>query len=309
MLVPTYDQFIDPLLHFLTKHPQGAEIDDVYDAVANAVGLDDVQRAELLPSGRQPIFKNRIGWAHDRLKRAGLSRSAKRGVWQLTDEGITLAKRSPRLSAEEVEKIADVDRHTSRVIKPPADGETLASSSSVAEGAAHMVQSPDDRIESAMEELTDSVARDLLERIGGAPPVFFETLVLELLHAMGYGASRNDIQRVGGAGDGGIDGVISLDRLGLEKVYVQAKRWQGPVGSPQIQTFMGALQLQGANKGVLLTTSTFTKDARDAAGRARGTVVLVDGARLTSLMIEHGVGVMHKMLKMPKVDGDYFEEG
>jgi restriction system protein len=169
--------------------------------------------------------------------------------------------------------------------------------------------SPDESIEKALSEIVDSVAHDLLERIGQAPPAFFERLVLELLHVMGYGLSRSDLQQVGGSGDGGIDGVISLDRLGLEKVYIQAKRWQGTVGSPQIQTFMGALQLQSANKGVFLTTSAFTKDARDAAAKARGAVVLVDGARLTQLMIEHGVAVTHKLVKVPKIDGDYFEDG
>ena len=152
------------------------------------------------------------------------------------------------------------------------------------------------------------VARDLLENIGRSPPEFFEQLVLDLLHAMGYGTSRDDLQRVGGSGDGGIDGIISLDRLGLEKVYVQAKRWKNAVGSPEIQGFMGALQLQSANKGVFITTSTFTKEARSAAAKARGVVVLVDGARLTELMIEHRVAVTHKALSVPKVDGDYFEE-
>lgn len=126
-------------------------------------------------------------------------------------------------------------------------------------------------------------------------------------YSKGY-VSRDDLQRVGGAGDGGIDGIISLDKLGLEKVYVQAKRWKNPVGSPDIQGFMGALQLQSASKGVFITTSTFTKDARNAATRARGSIVLVDGEQLTTLMMDHGVGVTHKSLRIPKVDNDYFDE-
>jgi restriction system protein len=126
---------------------------------------------------------------------------------------------------------------------------------------------------------------------------------------MGYGTSRTDLQRVGGSGDGGIDGVISLDRLGLEKVYVQAKRWKNTVGSPEIQGFMGALQLQAASKGVFITTSNFTKDARQAAAKARGSIVLVDGGQLSTLMIDHGVGGSHKALRVPKVDNDYFEDG
>jgi restriction system protein len=125
---------------------------------------------------------------------------------------------------------------------------------------------------------------------------------------MGYGTNRADLQRVGGSGDGGIDGIISLDRLGLEKVYVQAKRWKSNVGSPEIQGFMGALQLQGAAKGVFITTSAFTRDAKEAVTRARGAIVLVDGAQLTALMIDHGVAVSHKALRVPKVDSDYFED-
>jgi restriction system protein len=169
--------------------------------------------------------------------------------------------------------------------------------------------SPEERIEDAVAEVRESVARDLLELIGRAPPEFFEKLVLELLHKMGYGTSRSDVQRTGSSGDGGIDGIISLDRLGLEKVYIQAKRWKNPVGSPEIQGFMGALQLQGASKGVFVTTSSFTKDAVLAAAKARGSIVLVDGERLSSLMIDNGVGVSHNSLTVPKVDNDYFDEG
>jgi restriction system protein len=169
-------------------------------------------------------------------------------------------------------------------------------------------QSPDERIDEALRELRESVARELLDDILRASPRFFENLVLDLLHAMGYGTSRADLQRVGGSGDGGIDGVISLDRLGLEKVYVQAKRWQNTVGSPQIQAFMGALQLKGADKGIFITTASFSKDARKAAALAHGSVVLVDGWQLANLMIDQGVGVTNKALYIPHVDSDYFEE-
>jgi restriction system protein len=306
MSVPTYDRFIEPLLRYLAARPDGADIDDVYEGVANATRLPPEDRLTLLPSGRQPVYKNRIGWAHDRLKRAGLSTSAKRGFWKLTANGAAPATRPTTLAPSDIEHIAMVGRART----DPSGGEsTLTSPSSPAGSGVNGPASPDERIERALAELHDSVAHDLLDRIGQASPAFFEVLVLELLHAMGYGASVHDLQRVGGSGDGGIDGIISLDRLGLEKVYVQAKRWQGTIGSPQVQTFMGALQLQGANKGVFLTTSTFTKDARDAATKARGTIVLVDGTRLTHLMIEHGIAVTHKPLKVPKVDGDYFDDG
>ena len=306
MTVPTYDHFIEPLLRFLAEHRTGAAIADVYEALAARMKLTPEDRIVLLPSRSQPLFKNRIGWAHDRLKRASLSESPRRGFWKLTTEGLKLAAKYKVLPEDEVERIWNVDR--SFRLKPRKDG--AAESSSAAELPTSEVKTgPEERIDAALMELRHSVARDLLENIGNAPPEFFEQLVLDLLHAMGYGTSRSDLQRVGGSGDGGIDGIISLDRLGLEKVYVQAKRWKNTVGSPEIQGFMGALQLQGATKGVFITTSTFTKDAKQAAAKARGSIVLVDGEQLSVLMMDHGVGVSHKALQLPKIDNDYFEEG
>jgi restriction system protein len=167
--------------------------------------------------------------------------------------------------------------------------------------------SPDDRLDGALSELRTTVAAELLEVLGQASPKFFEAVVLDLLHKMGYGASRSDLQRVGGAGDGGIDGVISLDRLGLEKVYVQAKRWQNTVGRPEVQAFYGALAGQRANKGVFITTSSFTPQAVEFV-RSVERIVLVDGARLAELMIDHEVGVTLRPLRVPRLDSDYFEE-
>jgi restriction system protein len=171
---------------------------------------------------------------------------------------------------------------------------------------ASVAASPDDRLEAAIAEMRRAVAAELLETLSQVPPAAFETIVLELLHRMGYGANRSDLQRVGKAGDGGIDGVISLDRLGLEKVYVQAKRWQGPVGRPEVQGFNGALAGQRAGKGVFITTSSFTTQAVEFARSVEG-IVLVDGPRLTELMIDHEVGVTLRPVNVPRIDGDYFE--
>ena len=308
MSTPTFDQFIEPLLRFLAAHPDGVRTSEAHEAVAARLKLTEDDRAERVPSGIQPLYKNRNGWAHDRLKRAGLSSSPRIGFWKLTQNGVTYAMKNKRLSADAVERLAAVDR-TSR-LRPKSGDIAIDTPLSPAPpvGAADK-SSPEERIEEAIGELRESVARDLLENIGQAAPEFFEKLVLELLHKMGYGTSRADLQRVGGSGDEGIDGIISLDRLGLEKVYIQAKRWKKPVGSPEIQGFMGALQLQGASKGVFVTTSAFTKDAKLAAGKARGSIVLVDGERLSGLMIDNGVGVSHKALRVPKVDNDYFDEG
>ncbi len=300
MAVPTYDQFIEPLLRYLAANPQGKAAAEAHEALADQLKLTEDDRAELIPSQMQAVYKNRIGWAHDRLKRAGLSTSPKRGFWRLTESGLAFSKKQKSLRDEDIEKLAIVARGSRAT--------PVNSMAPVAVAVARGNASPEERIEAGINELRERVADDLLENIARSPPEFFEHLVLDLLHAMGYGGSRADLQRVGGSGDGGIDGIISLDRLGLEKVYVQAKRWKSSVGSPEIQAFMGALQLQSASKGVFITTSSFTRDARDAAQRARGSIVLVDGDLLTSLMMDHGVAVSHKVVRLPRVDNDYFED-
>jgi restriction system protein len=167
--------------------------------------------------------------------------------------------------------------------------------------------SPDERLGQALDELREAAETELLELLANVSPAYFETIVLDLLHRMGYGASRADLQRVGGSGDGGIDGVISLDRLGLEKVYVQAKRWQNNVGRPELQAFYGALAGQKAKKGVFITTSGFTSQATEFAKSVEG-IVLISGTRLASLMIECELGVTSRAIKIPKIDGDYFDE-
>jgi restriction system protein len=173
--------------------------------------------------------------------------------------------------------------------------------------SASAVSSPDDRLGEAVAELRRSVAAELLETLGSVSPSFFETIVLDLLHRMGYGASRADLQRVGGSGDAGIDGIISLDKLGLEKVYVQAKRWQQTVGRPEVQAFYGALAGQRANKGVFITTSGYTAQAVEFA-RSVERIVLVDGPRLAELMMDNEVGVSSRTVRVPKIDSDYFDE-
>jgi restriction system protein len=307
MAVPTYDKFIEPVLRFLAVHPSGVPAREAHEAAAEVLAISETDRQELLPSGVQPIYKNRAGWAHDRLKRAGLSSSPRRGFWQITESGRTFLTKHPgSLAPKDVEQLAvgfmDVR------LRPATGGEPTSSSSlvqpSMFESA---LASPDDRLGQALSELRRSVVAELLESLASVSPTYFETIVLDLLHRMGYGASRADLQRVGGSGDGGIDGVISLDKLGLEKVYVQAKRWQGTVGRPEVQAFYGALAGQRANKGVFITTSSFTSQALEFA-RSVERVVLVDGSRLADLMIDHEVGVSARTVKIPKIDSDYFDE-
>lgn len=296
--VPTFDKFIEPLLRILSQHPDGMRAAEVHDMAADSLRLSPEQRQAIISSG-QATYKNRAGWAHDRLKRAGLSASLRRGYWQLTDQGHALVQRFPeRIPADEIEQIAkdlmDVVLSVKKSDQPslePAPDSTL---------------SPDDRLEQALAELRQATASELLENLLRVTPNRFEVIVLDVLHGLGYGISRNDLQRVGGSGDGGIDGVISLDKLGLEKVYVQAKRWQNTVGRPELQAFYGALAGQKAKRGIFITTSGFTPQASEFARSVEG-IVLIDGEKLVKLMMDTEVGISSRTLKVPKLDSDYFD--
>ncbi|MBN8482500.1 MAG: restriction endonuclease [Xanthomonadales bacterium] len=303
MTVPTYDHFIEPVFRYLARHPAGVAARQVHEGAAAALGLSDEDRLQTVPTG-QPLYNNRAGWAHDRLKRAGLSSSPKRGIWCLTEAGRKLAAESTApLTRMQIQEIArgflDVRLRTGATdedLPPPLQPVPSPDT-----------QSPDDRLQEALAEIRAAVAADLLDLLGQVSPKYFETVVLDVLHKLGYGASRRDLQRVGGSGDAGIDGVISLDRLGLEKVYVQAKRWQGSVGRPEIQSFYGALAGQRANKGVFITTSTYTQQAVEFA-RSVERIVLIDGMRLAGFMMDCQVGVSIQQIGIPKIDSDYFDE-
>jgi len=241
------------------------------------------------------------------LERAGLSSSPRRGFWKLTDKGFAFARSHQRpLTEDEVKELTAVD--LSVRLRPRTEAEEHDDAPQLEQQSAQdSVATPDDRLERALTDLKETTAEELLETIARNSPKFFEMLVLDLIHAMGYGTSRADLQHAGRSGDGGIDGIISLDRLGLEKVFVQAKRWQNPVGPESVQAFYGALEGRRANKGVFITTSSFTSGAVEFASLIEK-IVLIDGARLAELMIEYAVGVSHRLVKIPRIDSDYFEE-
>jgi restriction system protein len=309
MTVPTYDQFIEPILRYLAANPAGVAAKDAHEQAAKTLGLSDDDKHQLLPSGAQPMYKNRAGWAHDRLKRAGLSESSRRGFWKITPEGLTIVTQNPgRFSSELTERLA-MGYIGVRLKSPTAQVEILNINTppQCSQGSSPVLSSPEERLGQAIQELRQSAEVELLELLSNVSPSFFESIVLDLLHRMGYGANRSDLQRVGGSGDAGIDGVISLDRLGLEKVYVQAKRWQGTVGRPELQAFYGALAGQKAKKGVFIATSSFTAQAIEFARSVEG-IVLVDGTKLAGLMIDYELGVTSRTIKVPKIDGDYFDE-
>lgn len=298
--LPTFDHFIFPLLQILAAQTEPLQASACYAAVAARMNLTPEQLAAQLPSQTQPVYSNRIGWAHNRLKTFSYSTSPRRGYWLLNDAGRAYAK-------QYASGLPDSERL--RLAYPKAVDRTRLDSTGVDVEAQDVVLTPQERLDAAFVELQDEAARALLERIGQSSPVFFERLVLDLLHALGYGGSRDALQRVGGSGDGGIDGIVSLDRLGFEKVYVQAKRWQANVGIAEVQAFFGALAGRKAKKGVFITTSSYTRDALGFGAQVSDSVVLIDGQRLTALMLEAGVGVSHyRTLKLARIDDDYFED-
>lgn len=307
MAVPTYDLFIEPVLRYLAAHPEGVSAKDAHEAAADVLLVSDEDKQELLPSGAQPIYKNRAGWAHDRLKRAGLSSSPRRGTWKITQDGLDFIASHPEPFSSQTSTELAMGYIGVRLRPKQENGKSPESDLTEIPIISSTVASPDDRLGEALREIRQTAESELLELLGNVSPSFFETIVLDLLHAMGYGTSRTDLQRVGGVGDGGIDGVISLDRLGLEKVYVQAKRWQSSVGRPDLQAFYGALAGHKARKGVFITTSTYTAQALEFARSVEG-IVLVDGLRLSGLMIDHEIGVNARVLRIPKIDSDYFDE-
>lgn len=307
MSLPGYVHFIGPLLEYLGTQGFPMQTSVIYEELADRLKISEQDRAELLPSG-QPIFKNRIGWAHDALKRAGLSSAPLRGAWRITDAGRgLLAKYRGRLPPEEAARIGNEGRDVPLAELEASSEPRHRPGQESTEAKVRQSQTPNDQINSALKEIRAAVARDLLERIAQLSPTDFEELVLKVLYALGYGGSHDALERVGGSGDGGIDGIISLDKLGFQKVYVQAKRWRNPVGAPEIQGFVGALQLRGADKGVLISSGAITGPAREAARQARGTVILIDGHHLTDLMMDNQVGVTSEIVKLPKIDFDFFE--
>jgi len=224
MAVPTYDLFIEPVLRYLAAHPEGVPAKDAHEAAADVLCISDEDRQELLPSGAQLIYKNRAGWAHNRLKRAGLSSSPRRGTWKITQQGLEFVASHPDTFPSQTSTELAMGYIGVRLRPHPETESKADHKSTELPIVSSPVASPDDRLGEAIREIRQAAESELLELLGNVSPSFFETIVLDLLHAMGYGTSRTDLQRVGGVGDGGIDGVISLDRLGLEKVYVQAKR-------------------------------------------------------------------------------------
>ena len=311
MAVPTYQDFMRPVLAF---HADGLEHykRDIWAAMADAFQLTDEDRNILIPSGGQRRYTNRTDWAVTYMVKAGLLERPRRSFTRITDRGrLVLDQHPERVDDSVLRQFADFVEF--KEVRSPTGGSVAPTgASSVPEVSVidAAESTPEERLQAAYQELGNALADDLLDRVLRQSPEFFEHLVLRVLTKMGYGGDMADAsRRVGRTGDEGIDGVIRQDRLGLDEIYVQAKRWQGSVGRPVIQAFVGALQGWGASKGVLITTSTFTSDARSYVERLPSRVVLVDGRQFAELMIEHGVGVSEiASYSVRQVDTDFFPE-
>jgi restriction system protein len=312
MAVPDYQSLMYPVLAELADGRE-CPLHEIRKRVSLRLGLSEQDLAQVLPSGRQTVFANRANWASVYLKQAGLLGTPRRGVYQITDRGRqSLGTCGGRIDNAYLRQFPEFLEFMDR-----AHGVTEPERPSAPRGGPAVdseleAKTPDEQVRDGARRARSGVAAELLDRVRRASPAFFEQLVVDLLVAMGYGGSHDDAAAViGRSGDAGIDGIIKEDKLGLESIYVQAKRWKegSTVGRPDIQQFAGALQGRRARKGVFITTSSFTRDAREYADALQTTIVLVDGQQLVELMLDHGVGVSEQeAVKLFKVDEDFFVE-
>ena len=305
MAIPDYQALMLPVLSLAAEGETRVPI--AADTIADRLGLSEKDREQLLPSGKQRLLHNRIHWAKFYLNKAGLIDIPRRGVFAASPAGLLLLARRPKeidlVFLKSIQKFADYYSQFQSGSASPESSDPLPV-------LASPDATPEEQIDAAHSLMSNALRADLLSRVLEQPPSFFERLIVELLVAMGYGGSHEDAARqLGKSGDGGIDGVIDEDRLGLDRIYVQAKRYAPGtvVGRPEVQGFVGSLVGIGASKGVFVTTSTFSGHAATYANTLQQRVILIDGARLTELMMEFGVGVrISRTVVVKRLDEDFF---
>lgn len=296
--IPKYHELMLPLLIAISDR-EVHTLRDLEILLSDQFNLTREQISRLLPSGSQPMFYNRLGWARTYLKKAGLLSQPQRGHVQITELGLSVHKEKPdKINSRYLSRFDEFRAFKNRVAPDGGDGNGEDS------------KTPEELLEENYQVLRDNLASELLSQIKVASPRFFENLVIDLLVRMGYGGSRKDAgQAVGRSGDGGIDGIIKEDKLGLDLIYVQAKRWENTVGRPVVQAFAGSLDGFRAKRGVLITTSEFSSEAKQYVNQIEKRIVLIDGEELAGLMIDHNVAVTPvSEYKVKKVDADYFIE-
>ena len=305
MAIPDFQSVMRPLLQAVSDGKQHS-LANVMEAVSKHFQLTDEDLALRLPSGKQTYIKNRIGWARTYLTKAGLLSMPKRATIQITPQGLAaLQERPDRVDVRYLRQFPEfVAFHAVRPADQPENAHILST-----ESIANDI-TPDEQISIAYRTLNDALSDELLQTILVSSPTFFEQLVVDLMIAMGYGGSRAEAGKATKAtGDDGIDGIIKEDKLGLDFIYLQAKRWKNTVHRPEIDKFIGALTRQRARKGVFITTSEFSPGAREAAAGLDMKIVLIDGRELASLMIDNGLGVTTKeTYAIRHIDTDYFNE-
>jgi restriction system protein len=304
MAVPDFQTLMLPVL----KSAAAGEIrlGDVVERLADDFHLTDDERRQLLPSGRQTAFANRTGWARTYLAKAGLVRITRRGYFEATDRGREILSHHPeRIDVRFLSQFPEFEE-----FRKPAQDDTPQSSQPISAVVEDSSQTPDELLRATHKEIEKTLRAEILDRLLQASPAFFENTIVVLLTSMGYGGSRENAGRaIGRSGDNGLDGVIDQDALGLDRVYIQAKRYKvdNAVSEPDIRGFAGSLEGAKATKGVFVTTSSFTAQARMFAEKITRRIVLIDGQQLAQLMINHDVGVrVEETLHIKKIDEDFF---
>lgn len=302
MPVPGFQTFMLPVLE-LASDGQEHSLEEARDTLAARFALSEADQAERLPTGKQTRFSNRVAWAKSYLQQAGLLASARRGYFRITERGQTVLAQRPQAIdigfLEQFQEFRDFRNTTREPATHPVPRIIPASS-----------ETPEEALEQAYQSIRSELAAELLEKVKNSSARFFEVLVVELLLKMGYGRSRADAGRaIGASGDEGIDGIISEDRLGLDTIYIQAKKWSGTVGRPEIQKFVGALHGKRARKGVFITTGEFSSEAEEYVSHIDPRVVLIDGRQLAEYMLDHDLGVTTKIrYDIKRIDTDFFAD-
>ncbi|MBP6385882.1 MAG: restriction endonuclease [Pseudarcicella sp.] len=304
-MIPDYQTLMLPLLK-LVSDKQEHKYRDLIEKLAIDFQLTEVERKELLDSGNQSIFDNRVGWAKTYLKNAGLLESPKRATFVITETGLITLKNNPnRIDAKYLRKFPSFLE-----FQKASRNENDTEEEIINVETNH--QTPDENFDKAYQRIRKSLASELLNKVFEFSPTFFERLVVELVVKMGYGGSIKEAGRaIGKSGDEGIDGIIKEDKLGLDIIYIQAKRWKpgNVVGRPELHKFVGALAGQGAKKGIFITTSNFTKEALEYTPKNETKIVLINGEQLSQLMIDYNLGcTTQETYELKKIDIDYFEE-
>ena len=302
-MIPDYQSIMLPLLEFISDGKE-YKMRNVTDELAIKFGVTEEEQKELLPSGVAPVFYNRTAWAKTYLKKAGLIDSPKQGIVVISKRGLDVLKKKPSsINVQFLKQFSEFVEFQTSKREDEIETETSEEQS---------IQTPEESLETAYQKIRKSLASELINKVVELSPAFFEKLVVELLVKIGYGGSLKDAGKaMGKSGDEGIDGTIKEDKLGLDIIYIQAKRWKpgNVVGRPELQKFVGALAGQGAKKGIFITTSNFTKEAIEYTPRNETKIVLIDGHQLAQLMIDYNLGcTSQQTYEVKKIDSDYFGE-